>query len=63
MLEKNYATVRQANGMDVETQPFKDKLKGILEQFALNDLRGNKMDTDDILNALSIFARNGIHFN
>ena len=63
MLEKNYLTFREAQGLGPDMECFKDKLKKILEDFALNELRANKMDNDDVLNALAIFARNGIHFN
>ena len=63
MLEKNYDVFREAQGIMKDDQPFKEKLREVIERFALGDLRGNKMDTDDILNALAVFARNGIHFN
>lgn len=63
VLEKNYNTVREAQGEMTEETNFKDKVVTIIQTFALGDLRANKMDNDDFLNTLAIFNRHGIHFN
>ncbi|OMJ75675.1 hypothetical protein SteCoe_25145 [Stentor coeruleus] len=62
MLEKNYVLLREANGEGPDMEEFKVKLGRIIQDFALNELRGNKMDLDDILNAIAVFNRHGIHF-
>lgn len=63
VLEKNYNTVKEANGDMPEEENFKEKITKIIETFALKDQRANKMDNDDFLNTLAIFNRHGIHFN
>jgi len=63
VLEKNYNTVKEANGEMREEENFKEKITKIIETFALKDQRANKMDNDDFLNTLAIFNRHGIHFN
>lgn len=64
MLEKNYKTVREANGqIEEETERFKDKLTRILTNSHMLELRAQKMDIDDFMAALSEFAKEGVHFN
>jgi 18S rRNA (adenine1779-N6/adenine1780-N6)-dimethyltransferase len=64
MLEQNYKTVREAKGVTEEDpEQFKEKVLRILEENNLSSLRATKMDCDDFMRALSIFASNGIHFN
>ena len=62
MLERKYEERREAQGIEKDQEVFREKLRGVIERFGLGDLRGNKMGTEEVLNALQAFASNGIHF-
>ena len=55
--------MEESKGNSEEVEDMRMKIRRILEENEVSALRSSKMDTDDFLHVLSLFAEAGIQFN